>query len=65
MWHLIELFRRQSKKLLFSVFVRVVKEDPDFVISPGLIDYLSNADALASTSATRRSTKAAQASKNM
>jgi hypothetical protein len=59
----IELFR-QSQKLLYSVFVLVVKEDPDFLISPGLID-LPNADALASTSATRRREKVAQVSKNM
>jgi hypothetical protein len=34
----------------------VVKEEPDFVISPGLVD-LHKADAIASTSATRRSKK--------
>ena len=53
--HLIELFHRQSQKLLFSVFVRGKGR-------PGLCDFsrfidLPNADVLASTSATRRSKK--------
>jgi hypothetical protein len=63
MLHLIELFRRQSQKLLFSVFVRG-KGRPGLGDSPWLIDF-SNADALANTSATHRSKKVAQASKNM
>jgi hypothetical protein len=53
-----------NPKNYYSAYSYVVKEDPDFLSSPGFID-LSNADALASTSATRRSKKVAQASKNM
>jgi hypothetical protein len=53
MRHLIELSKTMPK-IANSAYSYVVKKDPAFVISPGLID-LPNADALASTSATRRS----------
>jgi hypothetical protein len=60
------LTQSDNRKNYYSAYSYVVKNDPDFVISPGLID-LPNADALASTiaRATRRSKKVAQASKNM
>jgi hypothetical protein len=45
------LTQSDNRKNYYSAYSYVVKNDPDFVISPGLIDLLANAEALASTSA--------------
>ena len=50
MRHLSELMQSDNLKNYYSAYSYVVKNDPDFVIYPGLIDLL-NADSLASTSA--------------